>query len=71
MRIADHNQSRCRNDATPRQCAVVRFIYFMFFSSFLKVAPEEKKLPGTKAKYAPEKSGKVDQSANRLFKHLI
>ena len=35
------------------------FVYlFNFFLSFLKVAPEEKKLLGAKAKVAPEKSGK-------------
>ena len=35
------------------------FVYlFYFFLIFLKVAPEEKKLLGAKAKVAPEKSGK-------------
>ena len=38
--------------------AILLFIYYMFFLSFLKVAPEEKKLLGAKAKVAPEKSRK-------------
>ena len=50
------NQDFCAKNS---RSALHFFVYlFYFFLSFLKVAPEEKKLLGAKGKVAPEKSGK-------------